>query len=352
MPVQRFRAENFRCLRNVAFNADPHYTLVTGANASGKTSLLEALVYLGRGKSFRGAPTSSLVTHGEQNFVLFGKVSTGQRVASIGVRNGRGGLEVHVDGSADAGIAELATLLPLAVIDPDVHDLVAAGPDQRRRYLDWIAFHVEHDFLGHWRRYRRVLKQRNAALKTGAAGLDAWDAELVEHGLKLDAARRATLALCESSLVEQGSELLGGEVRFEYRPGWPEDRSLAEALTDGVDRDIAQGATQAGPHRADLKLVHDDRQARRLVSRGQQKLLACSMVLAATAVVQTRLERPLLLMLDDPAAELDAASLERLMGRVYALGSQVIATALDPEVLRFPEEPARFHVEHGVLSRV
>lgn len=351
MPVQRFRAENFRCLRKVELDADPHYNLVTGPNASGKTSLLEALAYLGRGKSFRGAPTSSLVTHGEQDFVLFGKVPTGQRLASVGVRNGRGGLEVHVDGSA-AGVADLAAVLPLAVIDPDVHDLVAAGPDHRRRYLDWIAFHVEHDFLGHWRRYRRALKQRNAALKSGAAGLAAWDAELVEHGMKLDAARRATLAVCESSLEEQGGELLGGDVGFEYRPGWPDGRSLAEALADGVDRDIAQGATQAGPHRADLKLIHDDRQARRLVSRGQQKLLACSMVLAATDVVQARLGRPLLLMLDDPAAELDSESLERLMGRVYALGSQVIATALDPRVLRFPQAPATFHVERGVLSRV
>ena len=352
MPVQRFRAENFRCLKNIELDADPHYNLVTGANASGKTSLLEALAYLGRGKSFRGAPTSNLVRHGEQEFVLFAKVSTGQRLASVGVRNGRAGLEVHIDGSADAAVADLAALLPLAVIDPDVHDLVAAGPDQRRRYLDWIAFHVEHDFLGHWRRYRRALKQRNAALKSGAAGLDAWDAELVEHGMKLDAARRATLAICEPSLEEQGGELLGGEVAFEYRPGWPEGRTLAEALADGVERDIAQGATQAGPHRADLKLIHDDRQARRLVSRGQQKLLACAMVLAATDVVQTQLERPMLLLLDDPAAELDSASLERLMGRVFALGSQVVATALDPKVLRFPEEPARFHVEQGVLTRV
>lgn len=352
MPVQHFRAENFRCLKKIELDADPHYNLITGANASGKTSLLEALAYLGRGKSFRGAPTAGLVRHGEAEFVLFGKVATAQRLASVGVRNGRNGLEVHVDGSPGAGVADLASLLPLAVIDPDVHDLVAAGPDQRRRYLDWIAFHVEHGFLGHWRRYRRALKQRNAALKSGAAGLDAWDAELVEHGMRLDAARRATLAICEPRLEERGGELLGGDVGFVYRPGWPEDRSLADALAEGVERDIAHGATQAGPHRADLKLSHDERQARRLVSRGQQKLLACAMVLAATEVVQTHLGRPMLLMLDDPAAELDSASLGRLMAQVYALGSQVIATALDPRVLTFPEEPARFHVEHGVLTRV
>lgn len=351
MPIEHFRAENFRCLTKIELDADPRYNLVTGANASGKTSLLEALAYLGRGKSFRGAPTASLVRHGEQDFLLFGKVSTGGHIASVGVRNGRSGLEVRIDGSADVGVADLAAVLPLAVIDPDVHDLVAAGPDQRRRYLDWVAFHVEHDFLGHWRRYRLALKQRNAALKTGGNGLDAWNAELIEHGLKLDAARRATLAACQGSLEEQGNALLGGRVGFEYRPGWTDGRSLAEALMEGVDRDIALGATQVGPHRADLKLIHEDRQARRLVSRGQQKLLACAMVLAAAEVVQAELEQPMLLMLDDPAAELDGESLERLLGRVFALGSQVIATALKPNALAFPETPATFHVEHGALVR-
>lgn len=351
MPIQRFRAENFRCLRKIELEADPQYNLITGANASGKSSLLEALAYLGRGKSFRGAPTTSLVTHGEQAFVLFGKVMAGERLASIGVSNGRNGLEVHIDGAAVRGGAELATLLPLAVIDPDVHDLVAAGPDQRRRYLDWIAFHVEHGFVDDWRRYRRALKQRNAALRSGGAGLEAWNAELVEHGMKLDAARRSALVICRDSLQGLGNALLGGEVGFEYQPGWAEDRPLAEILREGVERDIAQGATQAGPHRADLRLVYDERQARRLVSRGQQKLLACAMVLAAAEVVQSHLGRPMLLLLDDPAAELDTDSVERLMSRVFGLGCQVVATALEPGALSFPEQPARFHVEHGRLSR-
>ncbi len=109
--------------------------------------------------------------------------------------------------------------------------------------------------------------------------------------------------------------------------------------------------THAGPQRAELRLIFDDRQAKRLVSRGQQKLLACTMILAATEVVQKALERPLLLLLDDPAAELDKEALDRLLNGVFGLGSQIIATALDPEMLRFPEQPAVFHVEHGVLKK-
>ena len=110
------------------------------------------------------------------------------------------------------------------------------------------------------------------------------------------------------------------------------------------------GATQSGPHRADIKVSYDERQARKLVSRGQQKLLASAMILAATETAQAALEQPLLLLLDDPAAELDNESIARLMSAVAALGCQVVATSLDPEALAFPEKPVRFHVEQGVVT--
>jgi DNA replication and repair protein RecF len=123
-------------------------------------------------------------------------------------------------------------------------------------------------------------------------------------------------------------------------------------LRGGWARDRQLGSTQAGPQRADLRLATEERSARQLVSRGQQKLLACTLILAATRVVQRHLGRPLLLLLDDPAAELDRGSLERLMEEVADLGSQVIATSLQSDVSLFPEAPARFHVEQGRLESI
>jgi DNA replication and repair protein RecF len=349
VPIRVFRAENFRCLTNVAFDADPRFNLVYGANASGKTSLLEAVAYLGRGKSFRSAPTGSLIRHGASEFVLFGIVDRGGRDSRVGVRNSRAGLEVRVDGDASGGGAALAEALPLQVIDPEIHELVSGGPEHRRRYLDWVAFHVKHGFLEDWRRFRRALKQRNAALRADQS-IRPWTAEFIALGEELDRARREVLGDLVDSLDSVSSELLGSAVGFQYRQGWPADKSLAEALENNLERDRLLGSTQVGPHRADLSLQLDERQARRLVSRGQQKLLACALVLAATGTVQRRLDRRMLLLLDDPAAELDGESLERLMGQVFELDCQVIATALDREALRFPEPPAVFHVEHGELT--
>jgi DNA replication and repair protein RecF len=325
VPIQAFTAQNFRCLESIEVEIDPRYTLICGPNASGKTSVLEAVAYLGRGKSFRGSQTSNLIRHGEQ--------------------------EVRIDGENEAGAAALAAALPLQVIDPAVHHLVSGGPDERRRFLDWIAFHVEPDYLGLWRRFRRTLKQRNAALKDPAArtGLAAWDAEFIALGEEVDATRRRVLEASLAALEGQGAALLGSSVGFRYASGWSADRSLGEALADNAERDRLHGSTHIGPHRADLRLSYDERQARRLVSRGQQKLLASAMILAAAETAQAALNQRLLLLLDDPAAELDRESLGRLMAQVEALGSQVIATSLEVSALQFPQKPAMFHVEHGAL---
>ncbi len=353
MSLRHFTATNFRCLTSTVFEVDPQYNLIHGQNASGKTSILEAIAYLGRGKSFRGAGPQELIRHGETEFLLLGKVETEARLAIVGVRNSKEGLEVKIDGDRETSAAALAELLPLQIIDPDIHNLVAGGPEQRRRYLDWIAFHVEQAYPERWRRFRRALKQRNAALRDGAvtSSIAAWDREFLEAAAEVDQTRCRVLNIAQESLEETGTALLGSAVSFEYRQGWATEQTLGEALAAGWERDRLAGTTHAGPQRAELRLLYDDRQAKRLVSRGQQKLLACTMILVATEVVQTALERPLLLLLDDPAAELDEEALDRLLNGIFGLGSQIIATTLDPETLPFPQQPAVFHVEQGELKK-
>jgi DNA replication and repair protein RecF len=352
--IRLFRATHFRCLESVELALGPRFNLISGANASGKTSLLEALAYLGRGKSFRGASTATLTQHGKEDFVLFGEVERLQGKINVGVRNGREGLEVRIGGESASGAAALAEALPLQVIDPEVHNLIAGGPELRRRFLDWVAFHVEHDHLMIWRRFRRALKQRNAALKarSSEAAIRSWNAEFLDLAGQLDDSRRRVLELTTDSLEEHGQVLLETDLSFEYQQGWSREKSLEAALEGGIERDLQMGSTQAGPHRADIKISYDERQARKLVSRGQQKLLASAMILAATETAQAALEKPLLLLLDDPAAELDGDSIARLMAAVAALGCQVVATSLDAEALVFPEEPVMFHVEQGVVAAV
>jgi DNA replication and repair protein RecF len=348
-----FKCTDFRCLETAALEFGPEFNLIAGPNASGKTSILEAVAYLGRARSFRGAGVRELVRHGCDEFVLFGKAESGSRVLALGVRNGPAGLDVHVDGDKQSSAALLAESLPLQVIDPDVHELVAGGPEFRRRYLDWVAFHVEHGYLEHWRRFRRALKQRNAALRSGtdSGSLAGWDEELATLGETVDNVRKRMVEIIRPSLEEYGEMLLGSAVSIRYRQGWPAEMMLVDALQSSVDRDRQHASTQYGPHRGDLVLSYDERQARKLVSRGQQKLLACSLILSASDVAQTVLEKPLTLLLDDPAAELDRDSVSRLMACVENLGCQVIATSLDAEQALFSSPPILFHVEQGRVGK-
>jgi DNA replication and repair protein RecF len=267
--LQAIKCTNFRCLESIEFQPGPTYNLISGKNASGKTSILEAIAYLARGRSFRGATTQDLVRYGSSEFVLFGRVDTGSRGASLGVRNGTAGLEIHVDGEKAAGAAALAALLPLQVIDPDVHELVAGGPERRRRYIDWVAFHVEHGYLETWRHFRRALKQRNAALRTGAqaSGLSGWNTELALLALAVHEARLRAVDIVKLALEQYGSALLGRGVALEYQRGWPAGKSLEACLHSPSDRELQTGSTQSGPQRADLRLQYDEQRARKRVSR-------------------------------------------------------------------------------------
>ena len=309
-------------------------------------------MYLGRGKSFRGAPTTSVVRHGAKEFVLFGKVHSGDRDVGVGVRNGRKGLETRVDGDEGGGTAALAEAFPVQVIDPEVHRLIAGGPEERRRFLDWVVFHVEHDYLEVWRRFRRVLKQRNALLKgrVGPGELVGWDEEFVAAAEAVNRLRTQVLERALPAVRSAGEAMLGGGVDVVYRRGWPAETELRESLREQRERELQLGGSQVGPHRADLSIRTDERQAKRLVSRGQQKLLASALIIGGMAFVKEETGIRSTLLLDDPAAELDSESLRRIMSAAVALESQLIVTSLNPELIEFPDSPRVFHVEHGEIA--
>lgn len=351
MPLAHLKCTDFRCLESFEIDLDPRVNLIYGKNAAGKTSVLEAIGYLGRGRSFRGAGNKELIRHGAEEFLIVGRVETETGNTPLGVRNSKNGLEVHANGEKCYSASALAEILPLQIIDPDIHELVAGGPEGRRRFIDWVAFHVEHGYAKKWKKFRRVLKQRNAAIKEGKKpdALKSWDKEFISISEEVDLVRRNIVDIINSLLEELGDLLLEGPVELQYLPGWQGNKSLAEALAAAMERDLFLGSTQVGPHRADVDVMFKSRKARKLVSRGQQKLVSCSLVLAATEMVQTHLERPVLLLVDDPAAELDIYSVARLMVCIEHIGCQVIATALDNEPQIFSSSPKTFHVEHGLL---
>ena len=352
MPLGWFRAEQFRCLAEVELELDPRANLFIGPNASGKTSLLEAAFFLSRGRSFRSRRREALIRHGQEAFLLAGRSIAGPAAIPLGVRASRQDTEWRVAGAPAEGIADLAEQFPAQVIDPEVHKLLEEGPGRRRRFLDWGVFHVEPSFLGNWRRYHQALRQRNAALKQDGSDQDlaAWEQELAASGELLAQHREAYLARLSTPLSRIGIALLDRPITLAHHRGWDADAPLSQALESGRVRDRRYRATQPGPHRGDVVVQVDGRAAKDHVSRGQQKLVAAALMLAQLDIQEQERPGRSALLLDDPAAELDAANLERLMAIVQKLPAQLWVTSLRAEIPGLPAGAKMFHVEQGRVT--
>lgn len=347
--LRRIRIATLRCLSQAELELHPRCSYIYGPNGAGKTSLLEAIFLLSRGRSFRTRQLRRLVQHGATGLAVYGEVATGEGVHRLGVAYDEGHLEKRVDGAAASSSAALAAVLPVHILDPSIHQLVEGGPSERRRFLDWGVFHVEHDYLANWRRYRRVLSQRNAALKRRAsqAELRPWTETLAAAGAEVDDARRRYVALIAPRAATCAERLLGRGLTIAYRSGWGAGAPLAEALADSEARDRALGTTEVGPHRADLVLELDGRRVENEASRGQQKLTAAALVLAqVAAAAEVGADRNVLLV-DDPAAELDSAALARLLMLLGETRAQLVVTGLAEQQLAPEPGFPVFHVERG-----
>ena len=351
MALRRMQVTDFRCLHQADLEFDPHFTLIRGPNASGKTSLLEAIYVLGRGRSFRTRHLDHLIRAGAARMIVFGEVETSHRRVTLGVEGAPTGTRAQMGGERVSSLADLASALPVQIIDPEIHRLIEEGPSRRRRFLDWGVFHVEPAFVGHWQKYQLVLRQRNAALKAQHSTVSAWDGELIRYGELLTEARQRYVALLAPVATGIARTLLGLELTLAYRTGWTRDLSLRVALDQGLAKDREFGSTQVGPQRAELSIRLDGVPAKDRISRGQQKLLAAVLLIAQIKLFPDDSPSAPTLLLDDPAAELDEARLAALIGEVRAQRLQLIVTTLhdDAGLAAFGTPGRRYRLEQGAV---
>jgi DNA replication and repair protein RecF len=267
-----------------------------------------------------------------------------------GIEYSRQSTRANLAGQGISGIAEIAEILPVQVIDPGVHRLIEEGSARRRRLLDWGVFHVKHEFLGVWRRYQRALQQRNAVLRANGDDqlLAAWESELSTAGNRVDTLRGEYAAQLLPYFVDVADQLLGAQgARFSYRRGWAADQDLALQLVEARPRDQRLRTTTVGAHRADVSFFFEGAPARDRVSRGQQKLLAAAFILGQLAFQAGQGAPPACLMLDDPAAELDVDNLGKLLAAVSKIPAQLVITSVHESGLEGVKLGRKFHVKQG-----
>lgn len=357
MRVAAIEVRHLRILESVDVEFSPQVNLLVGSNGSGKSSLLEAIHIIGSGRSFRSHRLRDVVTHGKSRLHIVGRTvgsdgdveTTGIEHSSDGVRIRRGGIDIRT-------ASELAAFLPTVAVTPDSHRLVTDGADMRRRIIDRLLFHVEPMYLDHYQRYRRALRQRNAAIRGGAADgeLGGWDAELAASGEQLTAHRVRYLDRALPSMKEVVAKLVGKPVDIRFYRGWESDRSLGDACESLLTSDRLRGYTQAGPHRADLRFAIDSRPLQHSLSRGETKLFVTAVAVAQVRDLAAVLGYPPVVLVDDLASELDSKSRRLCLAELNAVGAQLFMTAVPEYGLdRGDVRAARlFHVEHGSIHEV
>jgi DNA replication and repair protein RecF len=352
MRLDRLEVRNIRILSAVECCPGEGLNVFVGANGSGKTSILEGIHLLGSGRSFRTHRLTELISRGESWLRVRGDIcGEDGGVESVGVEKDAQGLRIRMAGDAIRNASQLARRLPLVVITPDSQRLLTDGAILRRQLMDWALFHVEPTYLGVLQRYRRALRQRNAALRDGAAAgaLAPWDQEVGEAGEALHGLRERFLEGILPVYADSLGSLLSMSLDIGYQPGWDTATGLGEALEGAVDHDRARGFTGRGPHRADLRFSTHGSPVHQVLSRGESKLFVVGLVLAQARFLHDLQGRRPIVLVDDLASELDEDSRGRFFSQLRGLGAQIFVSTVSRDLLETTDwEGLRvFHVERG-----
>lgn len=353
MNVNLLRLSNLRCFESAEFRPGPTVNWLVGANGAGKTTLLEAAHILSHGRSFRAGGRSAPRRHTALEFTIHAELRQGVSNHRLGVTRRDEQWQARLDGVDLPTLAPLFEVCPVVGFWPESLALITGAADERRSFLDWSVFHVEHASLELWRSWRRALRQRNLLLRMDApdAEFEPWERELAILAARIHASRERCLTSLEPFLCREADWLVPelGEARITYRPGWSEVDGLQEELAASRTRDRERGFTQHGPHRADWMLRFAKVAQREHLSRGQAKAVALVCVLAQAQWLQQRIGEYPLLCLDDLGSELDTAHLAKVVDWLKGKSIQCWLTATG-KPSRVEDDTRMFHVEHAGVT--
>jgi len=348
MAIKALEIVDLRCLKQCTWEPSDGLNVVVGQNGAGKTSLLEAVALAATSRALRPGSARGAIAYGAERLKVQTQFGIGLKAGTLIYERSRTGRTWAMGCEAVRSPLTVYECLPLLIFSPESHYATLQDPQVRRTAMQWLLFHVEPLFLDTWRRYQRILRQRNAALKSGDSLYRMFDPGLCQVGEALARFWFDQQTALQQPFQEIAQRLeLGLPVEMVLRPGWREG-SLSEALMASHSGDERLGYTQAGPHRADIHFLLDGRPVQQVASHGQQKVILSAWRLALGQAVRRAGKEPILLV-DDLAAELDRERRKAFYEVLITSQLQALVTAIESEPL--PSSTAMFHVEQGCLRK-
>jgi DNA replication and repair protein RecF len=347
--LTRLTLTDFRSYAAAELLPGPGFVVLTGENGAGKTNILEAISLLTPGRGLRGAPLSEMARlTGPGGFSVSAEM--GDVVIGTGTLPAAPERRILRVNGAAASVNSLGEWLSVLWLTPAMDRLFAGTAGDRRRFLDRLVLALEPTHAHHAARYEAAMRARNKLLAEPDGAdpdwLTALEAGMADYGAAVSQARNRTVAaLAEALAATYDDAFARAEIALD---GWT-DRDLARDLRDNRGRDAAAGRATVGPHRQDLSVTHlsKDMPAARC-STGEQKALLLGLVLAHAELVASRRRTPLILLLDEVAAHLDARRREALFARLAGRG-QVWITGTEAALFEGIGEASHFHVADGML---
>lgn len=336
--ITSIRLRNFRSYRDASFEFEPAINIIVGPNASGKTNLLEAVMVLAGGSSWR-ARDEALISFKKDWARIDGAFDGHERSLKI-EKNSAPTTKTYIIDDHPYRRLNLERTEPVVLFEPDHLDLLSRGPDVRRDFFDDLASRTKPGFKQLASTYRRALAQRNALLKKGPAHtknqLFVWNIRLSELGSQIASARTELVSGLNHNLNRAYGQIAGrrsiSQIVYEaqFDPGQYGSKFLAR-LEKNIEIDIARGFTTAGPHREDYSFNLNKHNAHSSASRGEVRSLVLALKALELELVEKAYSKKPILLLDDVFSELDGKRRQALVKMLA--GHQAILTTTDADAV-------------------
>lgn len=336
MILKTLRVQNFRTHSDFILEIGEKSTLISGANGSGKTSLLEAIYFALQGTSFRSSDKEILRNDGSSWFRIDLKDSK-DSLRTIIFNNAvqKSKKQFLVDGNRKARLnANLR--IPVVLFEPDDLQLLSGSPTRRRNFLDYFLSQIFPSFQLALTRYNKALKQRNNLLKRDNVSKDElfpWNLMLAEYGAEIISKRQDFLELLNSKIEEVYFEISGvkDEIEIDYLGEKVSKNEILAILSENIERDKILGYTNFGPHKHDIQFIFNKKPAQNVASRGENRSLVLALKFIETDILADLTSKRPIVLLDDVFSELDDDR-QKLLTKHFSKYQTIITSTNEIEV--------------------